>query len=160
MNQGKNTSSKNQFAGVEPMVYESKISVPYSWWAGETATRFLTALRDEKKILGVKCATCGKTYIPPRKNCPTCFTENNEWIELTGEGTVQACTVARRQQASIPRTVPVVFALIKMDGADTALLHYVEGVEPEKVAIGMRVKAHFAEKRNGTIQDIACFKPL
>ena len=34
------------FKGIEPMVYKSRISVPYHWWAGETASRFLVALRD------------------------------------------------------------------------------------------------------------------
>lgn len=24
----------DQFQGIEPMVYKSKINVPYSWWAG------------------------------------------------------------------------------------------------------------------------------
>jgi len=41
----------DQFKGIEPMVYNSKINVPYSWWAGDTASKFYITLRDEKKIM-------------------------------------------------------------------------------------------------------------
>lgn len=147
------------FKGIEPMVYKSRISVPYHWWAGETASRFLIALRDERKILGTRCTGCGKTYLPPRKNCPSCFEAAMDWVECAREGTVLAFTVARRQLASLPRKVPVIFVLVRLDGADTALLHYLEGVDPGSVRIGMRVAARFAQERGARMQDIECFVP-
>jgi uncharacterized OB-fold protein len=152
----------DQFQGIEPMVYQSKINVPYSWWAGDTATRFFVALRDEKKITATKCGACGKVFLPPRKVCPLCFTENAEWVNISDEGTVLTFSVARRQLAAIPqdRKVPVIWCLIKLDGADTAMLHYLDEIKPEDVTIGMRVKAVFSEKRKGTIRDISHFKPV
>ncbi|PKL37224.1 MAG: DNA-binding protein [Spirochaetae bacterium HGW-Spirochaetae-1] len=160
MKDNERTALEQGFDGIEPMVYESKISVPYSWWAGETATHFLKSLRDDKKILALKCSKCGKTFVPPRKVCPTCFVKNTEWVELSGKGTLQSFTVARRQLAAIQKKVPVIYGLIKLDGADTAMLHYLEGIAPEKVKIGMRVEAQFASDRNGTIQDIEFFRPV
>jgi len=152
----------DQFQGIEPMVYKSKINVPYSWWAGNTGTRFFVSLRDEKKITATKCGSCGKVFIPPRKICPACFTENTQWVNVSNEGTVISYTIARRQFASIPRDkkMPVIWGLIKLDGADTALLHYLDDVRPEDVKIGMRVKAVFAESRKGVIRDISHFKPV
>lgn len=152
----------DQFKGIEPMVYNSKINVPYSWWAGETATKFFVALRDGKKITATRCATCNKNFIPPRKVCPVCFTENTEWVDVADEGTVLSFAVARRPFDSIPsdKKLPVIWGLVKIDGADTALLHYLDEVSPEAVKIGMRVKAVFAEKRTGTIRDISHFKPV
>ncbi|HSV98453.1 MAG TPA: Zn-ribbon domain-containing OB-fold protein [Spirochaetota bacterium] len=147
------------FKGIEPMVYKSKISVPYHWWAGETASKFLVTLRDAQKIMGTKCAKCNRTYVPPRKNCPSCFGASMEWVELSHEGSVVTFTVARRQLASLPRKVPVIFALIKLDGADTAMMHYLDGVDPAKVNIGMRVKAKFSGSRGARMQDIECFIP-
>lgn len=150
------------FKGIEPMVYQSKINVPYSWWAGDTASKFYITLRDEKKILGTKCETCNKVFLPPRKVCPSCFTENREWVTLSDEGTVLSFTVARRRFAAIPnnKKVPVIWGLIKLDGADTAMLHYLDEIKPENVTIGMRVKAVFSEVRQGTIRDISHFKPV
>jgi len=148
------------FKGVEPMILKSKINVPYHWWAGETASKFLVGLRDEQVIMGTKCGRCGKVYIPPRKACPVCFGGETEWVKLSGEGTVVSFTVTRRQLASLPKKTPVIFALIKLDGADTAMLHYLGDVKPEDVKIGMRVKAKFAGERKARMQDIEHFAPV
>jgi uncharacterized OB-fold protein len=145
---------------IEPMVYESRINVPYHWWAGETASTFLTALRDEKRIMGLRCQKCSRVYIPPRKVCPICFTENSEWVPLSEKGVVRSFTVARRNLKALPKKPPVIFGLIQLDGADTALLHFIDGIEPERVAIGIRVEAQFAKNRSGTIRDIDYFKPV
>jgi uncharacterized OB-fold protein len=145
---------------IEPMVYASQISVPYTWWAGETTGRFLKALRDEQKIVGNRCDGCNRVFVPPRKTCPTCFTPNETWNTVANEGVVVAFTVARRQLAAIPRKVPVIFALIRLDGADTALLHTIGGAEPGQVAIGMRVRACFADRPEATIRAISHFEPV
>jgi hypothetical protein len=147
-------------ADVEPLVYKSQINVPYKWWAGETASRFFIALRDEKKILGTRCARCGRVYVPPRKVCPLCFTENTDWVTVSDQGVLLTYTVARRQLAALPGKVPAFFGLVKLDGADTALLHHLGEVEEAELRIGMRVKAEFAANRKGTIRDIAYFKPV
>jgi len=150
----------DSFEGIEPLVYQSGISVPYSWWAGETASRFFTTIRDEKKIMGTRCGKCGKGFVPPRKTCPTCFTKNEEWVELSDEGELLSFTVVRRQLAALPDKAPVCFGLIKLDGADTAMLHKLGEVDPADVKIGMRVKAKFAERRQAKITDIEYFKPV
>ena len=146
-------------AAIEPMVQPSRISVPYTWWAGETAGRFLTALRDEQTIYGTRCDGCNRVFVPPRKTCPTCFSPNEAWTPVSTVGTVVAFTVARRQLAAIPEKVPVIFALIRLDGADTALLHTVAGTEPERIAIGMRVQACFSDQAGATINAISHFEP-
>ena len=83
-------------------------------------------------------------------------------MNVSDEGTVQSYTIARRQLEAIPKNkkVPVIYGLIKLDGADTALLHYLDDVRPEDVKIGMRVKAVFADSRKGTIRDISHFQPV
>jgi len=147
------------FDGIEPMVYKSKIRVPYSWWAGDTASVFLTSLRDRKVIQGKKCAQCNKVYVPPRKACPACFKET-EWVAVSDTGTVLSYTVVRKKLAALPKDPPVIYGLIKLDGADTAMLHFLGDVVPEKLAVGMRVKAKFSEQRSATIRDIEYFAPI
>jgi len=148
------------FKDIEPMVYKSGINIPYHWWAGDTASRFFVSLRDEKKIIGTKCGKCKKVFVPPRKTCPDCFTEISDWVNVADTGTVEAFTVARRQLAALPGKAPVSFALIKLDGADTSLLHYLGGADIDKFRIGMRVKAKFSSERRGRITDIEYFKPV
>ena len=145
---------------IEPMVQTSQISVPYTWWAGATAGRFLNALRDEQTIYGTRCEGCNRVFVPPRKTCPTCFTTNQRWTPVKNVGTVVAYTVARRQLAAIPEKVPVIFTLVRLDGADTALLHTIAGAEPDRIAIGMRVRACFADGAGATINAISHFEPV
>ena len=150
---------KNTFDGIEPLVHKSQISVPYHWWAGETASRFFVELRDTTKIMGTRCDGCGKTFVPPRKTCPVCFTENTKWVECGPFGTVTSFTVVRKQQEALHHKVPVIFALVLLDGADTSLLHRLDEVSPEDVKIGMKVEASFNETRDANMTAIAYFKP-
>lgn len=147
-------------AGVEPLVVESAIRVPYSWWAGETIGRFLTALRDECRIYATRCDCCHRVMVPPRKTCPMCFAENLPWQEVSDVGTVQGFTIIRKERAASKRPVPAVMGLILLDGATTAMLHVIAEVDPEAVSIGMRVKATFSDVRRGHILDIAYFRPV
>jgi uncharacterized OB-fold protein len=52
--------------------------------------------------------------------------------------------------------------LIKLDGADTGLLHFLGEIELDKIKVGMRVEAVLKKKeeRGGYITDIAYFKPM
>ena len=145
---------------VEPLVYKSKISVPYFWWAGETASNFFASLAEKKKILGTKCGKCGKVFVPPRKTCPQCYQEKTAWVELPCEGELVTFTVARRKLAAMPKEPPLIYGLIRLDGADTALLHMLGEVAPKDVKIGMRVAAKFADGAQKNIMAIEYFRPI
>ncbi len=145
---------------VEAIVYEGRIKVPYSWQAGETASYFLTQLRDEKKIWGKRCPRCEKVFLPPKKNCPFCFVDTDQWVEVSGEGEIETFTVVRRDTPIQPMKSPFVYAVIRLDGATSGLIHMLGEVEPDQVKEGMRVKAVFSEERKGSLLDIAYFKPI
>ena len=53
---------------VDEMVLSGRIKVPYKWWVGETGSRFLIALRDEKRILGAYCEACDTVFVPAEEN--------------------------------------------------------------------------------------------
>jgi uncharacterized OB-fold protein len=140
----------------EDLTLKGQIAVPYSWWVGETGSRFLITLRDEKRITGNRCSRCGKVFVPPRKNCGTCFIPITDWVDISDEGTVESFTVVRFPFKIQPVEVPFAYVLVKLDGADVSLLHIVkEGVE--SLNKGTRVKARFKEDRRGHIFDIECF---
>jgi uncharacterized OB-fold protein len=53
---------------------------------------------------------------------------------------------------------PFAYALIRLDGADTALLHVVDTDDETRLAAGARVTARFADDPQGGIRDLACFE--
>ena len=137
-----------------------KMALPYQYFAGEVGSKFIVALRDEKKILAVRGEKAGITYLPPREVCDRTF-ENltDNWVEVSGEGEITGFTVVRYSEPYQPKQPPYVLALIKLDGADTPIAHLVECGDVANASIGMRVKAEFADTAVNNILEIKHFVP-
>jgi len=144
---------------VEPLTLKGQIAVPYTWWVGEVVSRFLIALRDKKKIIGNRCDRCNTVYVPPRKNCGTCFADIDEFVELSNEGIVSAYTIVRFKYPLQPADPPFAYALIRLDGADVGLVHIIKD-DLDRLKNGVRVRAHFKDQseRIGHILDIDSFR--
>jgi len=145
-----------------PHIVPGRLFVPYFNYYGALASEFYRQLRDNKKILGVKCPICNHVYVPPRSICSKCFSNLNEWVEVSTRGIVNTYTVIyyTYSPSNQPMNVPYACGIIQLDGADTGLCHLLGEVAPEKISIGMRVEAVFKDKREGNILDIKYFRPL
>ena len=136
----------------------------YYWNCGPYLSRFLISLRDQKTILGIKCSHCGRVYVPPREICGRCFKAMDEWVDLGTEGYIYAFTVVKLPyidpNTGEPIKVPRTDIYVKLDGADTCLMHWLDEIDETKITVGARVKAVFKEERRGTIHDIECFTQI
>lgn len=142
-------------------IVEGKMALPYSYFAGRVGSKFITTLRDSKKILGIRCDTCGKVFVPPRQTCEKCFADlRDNWVELDDTGEIVNYTVIRYADGHLPKKPPYILAQILLGGADTPLTHIVEGLPPDQVSIGQKVKAVFAGQTTTTILDIDHFAPV
>jgi hypothetical protein len=124
---------------------------------GPVVGRFLGALQ-EGKILGGRTAS-GKVVVPPTEYDPETSDPVTDLVEVATSGVVTSWSWAAEPRAHQPLDRPFAWALVKLDGADTAMLHAVDAGGIEKMSTGMRVKARFAAERSGTIRDIVCFEP-
>jgi hypothetical protein len=151
---------KEGFDTTDCFVVEGKLALPYSYFAGRVGSKFLTTIRDQKKIMGIKCNGCNKVYVPPRQTCDVCLEDiRDNWVDVGNKGEVRNFTVVRYKDKHLPKKPPYILALIQLDGADTALVHIVEGVDADKARIGMKVEAVFAKETTNTILDIDHFAP-
>jgi uncharacterized OB-fold protein len=64
----------------------------------------------------------------------------------------------RSKTAGVALDRPFAYALIQLDGADTALLHAVDAGEESRLSVGARVVPRWAEEPSGGITDLACFE--
>jgi uncharacterized protein len=145
----------------EVLVMDGGIKVPYSWSAGETGTTYLESLRDDKKFLGTRCPECGIVYHIPRRNCPDCFSECAEWVELGSSGELVTYTITRKHHPQLSPLKGVFgYAVIKLDGADTGFVHLISEFDESQLAKGARVEAVFAGEREGSILDVRYFRPV
>jgi uncharacterized protein len=144
----------------ELIVYRSSMRMPYRWAAGMTATRFYREIAQNRKIYGTRCPSCSRVLVPARKMCSRCFRDTDEWVEVGPGGTVETFTVVRYSTPSIqPATPPIIYAMVRLDGADTAFIHLLSEIDPDAVKTGMRVRAVFKPEPSGQILDIQYFKP-
>ncbi len=137
---------------------------PYSYSMGAIPGFFFRMIRDEKKIMGKKCPKCGTVYVPPRPVCGPCFIETGEWVEVGPRGTLVAYTVVYFSfldpMTGRRRPVPYGYGIVRLDGTDRRLQHFLSESDPEKLELGMRVEPVFAEERTGSLADITHFRPV
>jgi len=146
--------------GMDVWIYHGQIYIPNRYSAGAVGSRFLIEIRDKKRIMGTRCPTCNRVYVPARSICKDCFGQLDEWVEVSDKGTVLTYTVCNQPNPVQPVETPLVYGIVQLDGADTGFVHMLGEVNPEQLRIGMRVQAVFKEEREASILDIKYFKPL
>lgn len=137
---------------------------PFEWSVGKHVSRFLTELRDHKRIVGIRCPQCKKVLVPPRNVCGECFVPLEEIVELNGKGTVVTFTVLNfgfvDPNTGKQKPVPYTWAFINLDGSESTFIHFLEETDPSKLRVGMRVQAVFEEEREGHLLDIRHFETI
>ena len=131
------------------------LEYPYRRSTGPVIGRFLTALRAGR-IEGVR-APDGQVLVPPTEYDPRTGESTGEAVAVSAAGRVTTWTWVASPRPEHPLDRPFAFALIQLDGADTAMLHAVDAGSPDAMRAGMRVRARWADAREGSVRDIECF---
>jgi uncharacterized OB-fold protein len=126
----------------------------YKRSCGPVVGAFLAGLCD-KKIFGARAAG-GRVLVPPVEYDERGVATSG-LVEVGPKGVVRSFTWIAAPRPSHPLPRPFAFALIVLDGADTAMVHAVDAGEPGRIAIGVRVQARFRDQRAGHIRDLECF---
>jgi uncharacterized OB-fold protein len=141
------------------ILHEGRIPIRHRYTPGVAGEAFFTALKERGVFLASRCERCGITYCPARLFCERCFDELRPDAEAGPGGTLESFTVGYVGIEGEPLDEPMVVGLVRLDGADTVLMHFLrEGSAPE---IGQRVEAVLKAKakRVGSILDIEGFRP-
>jgi uncharacterized protein len=123
---------------------------------GPLLGRFLAGLRDGR-IMGAR-TTDGRVLVPPSEYAPDTGEAVEQMVEVGQAGEVVAWSWVETPSARLGLAGPFAWALVKLDGADTAMLHAVDAGSPERMHSGVRVQARWRPERTGHIADIACFE--
>jgi uncharacterized protein len=137
-----------------------EIGFDYTRSLGPVLSQFMTALAG-RRILGARGAD-GRVHAPPFEYDPVTFAPPAELVEVGPAGTVITWSWMRQPLAGQPLDRPFGWALIRLDGADTAMLHTVDAGSPAAMRTGMRVRPRWAQGPGGGdgIRAIGCFEPL
>jgi uncharacterized OB-fold protein len=129
----------------------------YTRSTGPIIGAFMTGLR-ERRVVGIRAAD-GRVLVPPQEYDPQTSDALSELVDVASEGTVSSWSWNSAPRPGQPLNRPFAWALVLLDGADTPLLHALDVPAPSAVQTGMRVRIRWADDRQGSIHDIACFEP-
>jgi uncharacterized protein len=133
----------------------------FKYYAGESASRFFHELRENRRIMGTRCSKCRRLLVPARSFCDACMERTDEWAEVGPEGTLETFTIIATSFPGLPPP-PIVMAYVTLDGADTALINIVKGLDVSDIGAAAqklnklpRVKVKFIDEPKGRITDFS-----
>ena len=141
----------------EALTAPLEIEFDYTRSLGPVLGQFMTALRAGH-IMGA-VASDGTVHAPPFEYDPITLVPPVSLVPVGPEGTVLTWSWQPDPLDGQPLDHPFAWALIRLDGADTAMLHAVDAASPADMHTGLRVTPRWAAQPTGAITDITCFVP-
>lgn len=144
-----------------PTFWEGAIPVNYVYTYGLAGEVFFRAVKDKGTFLATYCEECDIWFVPPKVYCDHCFKKLDKYFDVGTVGYVESFTVSFKNMDGSDKPIPRILAAIRIGGTSGGLIHYLEGIDPDDVGLGMPVEAIFKPKakRTGSIDDIIGFGP-
>jgi len=108
---------------------------------------------NEGKLVGSRSRRTGKLYVPPRPICPETYSEDMEWVELSGKGELAAFTAVHigptaMVEAGYDRFHPYCTGIVQLaEGpAISAQILGVDALNPESIEIGTPLKVEYLRR--------------
>lgn len=147
----------------EAILVPIEMTATWRYASGGAMEQFLDGLR-QKRIGALRCGVCRRRYLPPRPVCGNCHAPLSEWVPVAHEGRLEAWTVLQvpmlDARTGRMRQAPYGMGLIRLDGADTTINHYLAESDPAPLEIGLRVRAVWRPEPSGAMDDIVHFEVL
>ncbi len=147
---------------MKPTYWEGNIPVNFVYTYGHAGEKFFRTIMDKGTFLATYCAPCDVSFVPPKIYCDRCMAKIDKYIDVGTMGFIESFTISFKNMDGSSKSAPRILAMVRIDGTDGGLIHYIEGIDPEDVAIGIPVEAIFKPKgkRTGGIEDIVGFGPI
>ena len=145
----------------------------YHWKANLILDEFVQGFK-EKKIIGGLCTGCGRTIVPPRMICGRCHQRITERRVVSQIGTITCFIISPPvekgkyrlfgldpvETGALKEGEVLIPVFVRFDGADSNYATLLLNADPEKVHIGMRVKAVWVENPQGRLDDLIGVEPI
>ena len=112
-----------------------------------------------RQILATRCSKSAMVYLPPRAFCERSFEKCDSWVEAGTSGVIETSTIVVRGFEG-SRPPPIAIAFVRLDGVDSAIANYIEGLDMSDVdkamqviKPGTRVRVEFIAEPQGRVTD-------
>ncbi|AFA39374.1 putative nucleic-acid-binding protein containing a Zn-ribbon [Pyrobaculum oguniense TE7] len=123
-----------------PLVYNHKLPIANieKYWKG----------LDEGRVFATKCTACGTVYYPPQIDCPSCRSQQMEWVELPKEGVIDTFTKIYARPQGYEDFEPYIVAIVHTGGL--RIMGWLKAKDERCVKVGDRVviRTEKVEKHN------------
>jgi uncharacterized OB-fold protein len=100
----------------------------------------------ERRLLIMRCRSCGGAYFYPRPFCPTCWSDDVDWEEASGRATLYTYSVVHRNDLPpFPERVPYVAAVVDLEEGPRMMTNVVE-CDLDDLAVGMALEVTFRDE--------------
>lgn len=122
----------------------------------ETAPFWEAAQRRELSIQ--RCRACGRHYFYPRPFCPHCFSQDVEWVVVSGRATLHSYVINHRPMPGWETDGAYAIAVVELEEGPRMATNIVEVPNtPEHLVLDMALEVCFVEQ-SGTL--VPKFRPL
>lgn len=108
------------------------------------------ASANEGKLMVPRCKDTNQFFWYPRNLSPFTLSDNVEWVEASGKGTIYTCSIMRRADPQYA------IAYVTLEEGVTMMTNIVD-CDFDALSIGQAVELAFYETENG--QNVPVFKP-
>ncbi len=106
-------------------------------------TKGFWAATADGKLFVRHCNSCDENHFYPRTFCPFCFSDDTEYLETSGRGTIYSYSVTRRTKE------PWAIAYVTLEEGPTMMTNLID-CDFDQIAIGQPVKVAFIDTGEGT----------
>jgi len=146
-------------ASIEPVYFEQTWDLSYRHSLGSTVGGFLEGVRN-KELLGRRCPECQRVLFPARSFCDRDHVSTTDWVKVGLTGTLEMFTIVCEPFPGMRVPPPYVLAYALLEGADTAVVGYVKGLDLSDVnaaaaglSLGTALTVEFTEEPRGEVTD-------
>jgi uncharacterized OB-fold protein len=109
----------------------------------EDDTREFWDATREGRLLLRHCRACGEVHYYPRNFCPSCWSDDVDWVEAAGGASLYTwSTVYQNDLPPFHEQIPYVAAIVELDEGPRMMTKIVD-CSSEQLAVGMRLRARF-----------------
>ena len=94
----------------------------------------------QSKLVLMRCTDCGTWRLPSRRHCDECLSENVEWKQASGRGTVRTFGIMhQRYHPAFAAELPYNLAIVELEEGPRFPTNIV-GTPNEEITVGMPVE--------------------
>lgn len=96
----------------------------------------------EQKLMAARCLKCGKIHMPPRPLCDNCFSQDFEWVSVSGKGKLLTYTVISVAPHQFQSLTPYAVGIVQLENG-LKIPGMIQGITQEQLKIDMDLTLDF-----------------